>query len=161
MRFETMKKKITKIITILTLAIAGSLLMAQNLALAVDCSTCSGNSGLTTQQAIECGSSCASGNGQSSSKAETNVNNTINSIVNILSAVVGVIAVIMIIIAGFRFVTSAGNPESAKAARSTIMYAVIGLVVVALAQVIVRFVLTNTATDCTNGKTSTGQACTP
>ncbi|MBX4197631.1 pilin [Candidatus Saccharibacteria bacterium] len=55
----------------------------------------------------------------------------------------GVIAVIMIIVGGFRYITSGGNPESTKSARNTILYAIIGLVVVALAQIIVRFVLSS------------------
>jgi hypothetical protein len=68
----------------------------------------------------------------------------LRKIVNILSVLIGVIAVIMIIIGGFRYITSAGSADRVKAAQQTILYAVIGLVIVALAQVIVRFVLTNT-----------------
>ena len=75
------------------------------------------------------------------SDATDKINNIIHSIVNILSVIVGVVAVIMIIIGGFRYVTSAGNPESTKGARNTIVYAIIGLVIVALAQIIVHFVL--------------------
>jgi hypothetical protein len=70
---------------------------------------------------------------------------TIKTIVNILSVVVGIVAVIMIIIGGFRYITSGGKQESVTAAKNTILYALIGLVIVALAQVIVRFVLTRTA----------------
>jgi hypothetical protein len=70
---------------------------------------------------------------------------TIKTIVNILSVVVGIVAVIMIIIGGFRYITSGGKQESVTGAKNTIMYALIGLVIVALAQVIVRFVLTRTA----------------
>ncbi|HET7827358.1 MAG TPA: pilin [Candidatus Saccharimonadales bacterium] len=69
---------------------------------------------------------------------------TVTTVVNILSVVVGIVAVIMIIVAGFRYVTSGGKQESVTGAKNTILYAVIGLVVVALAQVIVRFVLTRT-----------------
>jgi len=56
---------------------------------------------------------------------------------------VGAVAVVMIVIAGFRFVASAGNETAVAAARKTIMYAVIGLLVVAVAQAIVHFVLNN------------------
>jgi type IV secretion system pilin len=66
---------------------------------------------------------------------------TIKKIINILSVIIGAIAVVMIIIGGFRYVTSAGSAEGTKAARQTIIYAIVGLVVVALAQVIVHFVL--------------------
>jgi cytochrome bd-type quinol oxidase subunit 2 len=71
----------------------------------------------------------------------TNVTALIKKIINILSVLIGAIAVIMVIIGGFRYITSAGNPEQAKGARNTILYAIIGLVIVALAQVIVHFVL--------------------
>jgi len=71
----------------------------------------------------------------------TSFTDIIKKIINILSVLIGAIAVVMIIIGGFRYVTSAGNPESTKGARNTIVYAIIGLVIVALAQIIVHFVL--------------------
>lgn len=75
------------------------------------------------------------------SDATTKINNIIHTIVNLLSALVGVVAVIMIIIGGFRYITSGGNDTSVTSAKNTILYAIIGLVVVALAQLIVRFTL--------------------
>ncbi len=75
----------------------------------------------------------------------------IKKIINIVSWVVGVIAVIMIIIAGLRYVTSGGQEKGVTGAKNTIMYAIIGLVVVALAQVIVRFVITNVGDGTTTG----------
>ncbi|MBX4190708.1 pilin [Candidatus Saccharibacteria bacterium] len=61
---------------------------------------------------------------------------------NLLSIIVGIAAVFMIIFAGLRYITSGGKEEGVKNAKNTILYAVIGLVVVALAQIIVHFVLT-------------------
>lgn len=69
------------------------------------------------------------------------VNNIISTILNVLSVVVGIIAVIMIIIGGFHYITSGGSDEKVKKAKNTLLYAVIGLIVVALAQIIVKFVL--------------------
>lgn len=69
------------------------------------------------------------------------VNSALRTIVNILSVIVGIIAVVMIIVAGVKFVTSGGAADKVTSAKNTTLYAVIGLVVVALAQVIVRFVL--------------------
>lgn len=71
----------------------------------------------------------------------TKVNNLITQVINILSLAGGVIAVIMLIIGGLKYVTSQGDTAKATSARNTILYALIGLVVVALAQVIVKFVL--------------------
>lgn len=76
-----------------------------------------------------------------SSDANDKINNIIHTIVNLLSAIVGVVAVIMIIVGGFRYITSGGNDASVTSARNTILYAIIGLVIVALAQLIVRFTL--------------------
>jgi len=74
-------------------------------------------------------------------KAEDSINALIKKIVNILSIIVGVAAVIMIIYGGFRYVTSGGDSGNITTAKNTIIYALVGLVVVALAQGIVRFVL--------------------
>jgi cytochrome bd-type quinol oxidase subunit 2 len=106
------------------------------------------------------GNLCAGSNGQfdqgvngtttnCDTTASTHVNNLIRTIVNILSIIVGVVAVIMIIIAGLRYVTSGGSDEAVKGAKNTILYAIIGLVVVALAQLIVHFVLHSTTTSTT------------
>ena len=73
--------------------------------------------------------------------AEDQVAGIIETIVNLFSLVVGVVAVIMIIIGGLKYITSGGDSGNVTGAKNTILYAVIGLVVVALSQVIVRFVL--------------------
>lgn len=78
-------------------------------------------------------------------------------IINIISVVVGVIAVLMLIFGGFRYVASGGNDSSVAAAKNTIVYAIIGLVIVAMAQVIVKFVLTTaTQTQETTSTTTSG-----
>lgn len=53
----------------------------------------------------------------------------------------GLIAVFVIIIAGYMYVTSGGNPSSVTKAKNAILFAVIGLIVVLLAFVITQFVL--------------------
>ncbi|MBP9738226.1 hypothetical protein KBD20_00905 [Candidatus Saccharibacteria bacterium] len=68
----------------------------------------------------------------------------LQTIINVFSIVVGAVSVIMIIIGGFRYVISGGDSSATKAAKDTIMYAVIGLVIVIFAQVIVIFVLSST-----------------
>lgn len=78
--------------------------------------------------------SCATQQGQG-------LNDLLKKIVNIISAVVGVVAVIMIIVGGFKYITSGGDSNNVSGAKNTIIYAIIGLVIVALAQVIVHFVL--------------------
>jgi hypothetical protein len=65
----------------------------------------------------------------------------ITQAINIFSVIVGVIAVVMIIIGGVKYITSGGDAGNVTGAKNTILYAIIGLVVVALSQVIVQFVL--------------------
>ena len=76
-------------------------------------------------------------------EASEGVNNTVNLIINIFSWVVGVVSVIMIIWGGFKYITSGGDAGSVTAAKNTILYAIVGLIIVALAQIIVKFVLGN------------------
>jgi cytochrome bd-type quinol oxidase subunit 2 len=71
----------------------------------------------------------------------TGINSIIHDVINIFSLVVGVVSVIMIIVGGFRYITSGGESSNVSGAKNTIIYAIIGLVVVALAQFIVQFVL--------------------
>ncbi len=71
---------------------------------------------------------------------------TLSNIINIISIIVGVVAVIMIIYGGFKYITSGGKQESVTGAKNTILYGLIGLIIVALAQIIVKFVLHQTAT---------------
>jgi hypothetical protein len=47
----------------------------------------------------------------------------------------------MIIVAGIRYTTSGGDASSVTAAKNTLMYSIIGLVVAILAFAIVNFVL--------------------
>lgn len=65
----------------------------------------------------------------------------IKAIINLFSIIIGIVAVIMIIVAGFRYITSGGDSGNVTNAKNTLLYAVVGLVVAALAQVIVKFVL--------------------
>lgn len=71
----------------------------------------------------------------------SSINKIVALVINIFSVIVGIVAVIMIIVGGIRYVTSGGNDQSVASAKNTILYAIIGLVVVGLAQIIVKFVL--------------------
>jgi len=93
---------------------------------------------------------CSNGGGAS-------LSHILSVVINILSIVVGFAAVIMIIVAGLKFITANGDSSNVSTARNTILYAVIGLVIVAMAQILVHFVLQRTANagQCqVKGKTS-------
>ncbi len=55
-------------------------------------------------------------------------------------AVAGLLAVIFIIIGGFMFITSAGNPEQVTRARGILTNAIIGLIIAIVASAIVGFI---------------------
>lgn len=66
---------------------------------------------------------------------------TVKQALNLFTAIIGIIAVVMMLIGGVKYMTSQGEAAQTNNAKNTILYALIGLVVAALAQVIVRFVL--------------------
>jgi hypothetical protein len=80
------------------------------------------------------------GGGCDAGTAKSKLSGIVSTIVNILSMLVGAASVIMIIMGGFKYVTSNGDANSTKSAKDTIMYALIGLLLVGFAQTIVRFV---------------------
>lgn len=86
----------------------------------------------------------------SNANASSNVTKLVTLAVNIFSWIIGVVAVFAIIYGGFKYITSAGESGGVTSAKNTILYAIIGLVIVALAQVIVRFVLGNVTGSVSN-----------
>jgi uncharacterized membrane protein len=81
--------------------------------------------------------------GQQNCNDTTTLTSIVKRVISIMSVIVGITAVIFVLVGGFKFITSSGDSQKAASARNTIIYAVVGLVVAALAQVIVSYVLTN------------------
>lgn len=98
------------------------------------------------QQGLEQGSCLSTDQSCDVSGAEGTVNDIIATVINIFSLVVGVVSVIMIIIGGLKYITSGGDSGNVSGAKNTILYAIVGLVIVALAQIIVKFVLNRVST---------------
>ena len=65
------------------------------------------------------------------------------TITSVLLFLIGAISVLMLIYGGIRYTISDGDEKSIKAAKDTILYAVIGIIVALLAYAIVSFVLTS------------------
>ncbi|HVV66481.1 MAG TPA: pilin [Candidatus Saccharimonadales bacterium] len=145
---------IKKLKTFITVAVAGLLLTAPGavpafastaFASTITDNLCTGvNNAANNTTGTDCGTAGTSGSSTIQTVASTAV--------NIFSIIVGIVAVIMIIYGGFRYITSGGASENVSNAKNTIIYAIIGLIVVAIAQVIVHFVI-NTATGATNTNT--------
>jgi hypothetical protein len=81
---------------------------------------------------------CAKGEGQRTELFGEN--GVITSILNFMLFIVGILAVIMLIFGGIRYVTSTGDQTRVTAAKNTIMYAIIGLVVAILGYALVTWV---------------------
>lgn len=69
------------------------------------------------------------------------------TITNVLLFIIGAIAVIMLVIGGVRYTTSSGNSEQVTAAKNTIMYAIVGIIVAILAYAVVNFVIGSLTTE--------------
>lgn len=57
--------------------------------------------------------------------------------------IAGIAAVIMIIIGGIKYAAANGDSGSVQSAKNTILYAVVGLIVVIMAAAITNYVITN------------------
>lgn len=91
------------------------------------------------QAGVNTSAACSpNGNGSNSTNP---INSTLKKVTSIVALIAGIAAVIMIIVGGFRYITSAGDPQKASNARSIVLGAVIGLVIVAAAESIILFVL--------------------
>jgi Type IV secretion system pilin len=75
------------------------------------------------------------------------VQGVVTDTINIFSLIVGILSVIMIIFGGLKYITSGGDSGKVTGAKTTVIYAVIGLVIVALAQFMVQFVLNKVSTS--------------
>ena len=124
------------VLTLATLLVAGAPMLLAAPAYAADI-----NGGLCTGAGLQISESGDSSTCSDASLGTAKLNSLLTTIINIFSAVVGVIAVLMIIVGGLRYITSGGDSGKVSGAKTTIIYALVGLVVVALAQLIVHFVL--------------------
>lgn len=87
--------------------------------------------------AINAGGDCKSG-----ANGTLTLEDVVAAVVKILSIVIGVAAIFMIIFAGMKYVTSGGDSSAVASAKNMIIYALVGIVVAAMAFYLVGFVLT-------------------
>lgn len=62
-------------------------------------------------------------------------------VINTALVIIGSVAVLIIVLAGIRYIISRGDPQSITKAKNTILYAVIGLIITMSAAGIVNFAL--------------------
>lgn len=97
-----------------------------------------------SKDAICEGVGTVSGSGNCNAGSGPSLNGIVKLVINVITLIAGIIAVIMIIVGGLKYITSSGDASSVSSAKNTIVYAVVGLIFVALAQFIVRFVIDKT-----------------
>jgi len=105
------------------------------------CSTIANEVNNGANQAAGASGGCGTGK-----NVTTGLQSIAASVVDIISVLVGIIAVIMIIYGGFKYISSGGSSEGVSSAKNTLIYAIIGLIIVALAQIIVHTVLNESGT---------------
>ncbi len=140
-----MKRIILSLFTILAIALAPAGLLPATVSAACD-TTGSSSKDQVINGIGETGSDC-SGQG---------VTNIITVAVNLLSLIVGIASIIVVIYAGFKYITSAGESGRVANAKNTLIYALVGLVIASLAQFLIHFVL-NQADTATKQRCPTGQ----
>jgi len=64
---------------------------------------------------------------------------TIIRIINALLVLAAIAAIVFVIIGGVRYITSQGDEDATEQAKNSIIYAIIGIIVIILAAVIVNF----------------------
>lgn len=97
---------------------------------------CTGSGGTWTAD-----SSAPSGGTCTTPGDNRSVMGTIQQVTDVFVFATGAIAVIMLIVGGIRYATSAGEQSAVSGAKNTIMYAIVGLVVAAVAYTVVHFII--------------------
>lgn len=100
-----------------------------------------------TNPSVSTGAECARGNGQPAQLVGDG--GVFNRITSILLFIVGAVAVVMLIFGGIRYIVSGGDQANVTAAKNTILYAIIGIIVALLAYAAVKFVTTSLLTGMT------------
>jgi len=135
----SIKKKVTSIVAAFVFALA-TIALPVAVPASVNAQTCADDT-----YTIENGVDCAQGEG-TPAQLFGGEGSIFTVVVNILLFIIGAICVIMLIWGGIRYTTSAGNSANVTAAKNTIMYAIIGLVIAFLAFAIVNWVLVSVGT---------------
>ena len=76
-------------------------------------------------------------------ETETDFEGNVISIVNGVIGVLGLVCVVVMIIGGVNYLTSAGDSGKVEKGKKTILYGLIGLVICVLAFAVVNFVISN------------------
>lgn len=82
--------------------------------------------------------SSKSGNGQNPISGNQGV---LLRITDFVAYIAGIAAVIMVVVGGIRFITADGDSGNVKSARNTVLYAMVGIIVIVSAKALINFVI--------------------
>lgn len=71
----------------------------------------------------------------------TGPDGTLNKVANLFALIAGFAAVIFLVIGGIKYITSGGAADQISKAKQTIIYALVGLVVISASRAIIGFVI--------------------
>lgn len=72
---------------------------------------------------------------------DVDAGSAVKRFINIMLWIIGVLSVVFLIWGGIRYVTSAGDSNKVTAAKNTIVYAIVGLIIAILSYAMVNFVI--------------------
>lgn len=87
---------------------------------------------------VKAGAQCAQGTDQQTSLF--GANGIFKKVTDVLLFIIGAVAVIMLVIGGIRYTVSGGDQTAVTAAKNTILYAIVGIIVAILAYAVIGFV---------------------
>ena len=126
-----MKTTLLKYVFLFLFILSGTFVFTSSVSAATPCSILGGTSN---------GSVCNFGSSTIPAANCSSLNSTIGEIVTLLFFIAGLVFFIMIIISGLKMMTSGGDREKFAGARSSLVYAIIGIVIVAGSFLIVEIV---------------------
>jgi len=74
------------------------------------------------------------------------------NVVNAVLGLAGIVLFIMLLLGGFSYITSGGDPKKVESARNTLTYAIVGMIFIALAYLLLKFIETFTGAPVTEFK---------
>jgi ABC-type Na+ efflux pump permease subunit len=130
------RKKVTALLmATIQIAVVSLGLAAMPMAALADTNACD-----TTHLSLSSGVNCAAPTETKGTDLFAQ-NGLFKKIADTLIFIVGAVAVIMLIIGGLRYVLSAGDSKNVTAAKDTILYAIVGIVVALLSFALINFVV--------------------
>ncbi len=78
-----------------------------------------------------------------------NLEDIFKNVVLVVAALAGIAFLVMFIVGGFKYLTSAGNPKAVEAAKGTITMAFLGLLLIVSAYLILKLIGSFTGLDVT------------